>query len=421
MIGIRPITLPFNRRAVTMLLIAVLIACCVLTACRSSNSSSPPASISYPGPLACAGKAAPGLADHLLVGFTGSDATAAKPGFDLRYQYLAGQIPAEVTCSPCSSCNYTGDWWGCWQEDDREPGLFVSRFIATAEQHNLMPMFTYYIILQASGVHEDAAAIMNVANDTTFMTLYFNDFRFFLQRVGNHKAIIHIEPDFWGYAQHVSTNPGAIPAKITAANSTDCASQENSVAGMGRCMIAMVRKYAQNASVGLHASGWGAGYDSILNDDPSVDVAAQGERAADFLLACGAGQSDIIVADISDRDAGYYQSIGDNTWLDAADSTLPNFVQAFTWSRSVARRANKPILWWQVPVGNMRLSDTSYAWKDNRVDYFFSHPDRVAESGAIGMAFGSGATGQTTPETDNGNLVNWTSALKTTGGQPLCP
>jgi len=40
---------------------------------------------------------------------------------------------------------------------------------------------------------------------------------------------------------------------------------------------------------------------------------------------------------------------------------------------------------------------------------------------AAGMAFGSGMNGQTTPETDNGNLAGWASALKSAGGQPLCP
>lgn len=408
------------RKTLSFLCAALLIASGA-PACRKSSSPPAPVSHTYAGPLACSGKAVSGLADHLLVGFAGEDGTAAAPGFDLRYQYLSGTIPQNVNCSPCSSCNTGYDWWGCWQELDREPGLFVTRFIAAAEQRGLLPMFTYYIILQASGVDENAANIMNAANDASFMTRYFNDFRFFLQRIGAHRALVHIEPDFWGYAQHVNANPNSIPASIAAANPADCAAQPNTIAGMGNCMIAMVRTYSPNAYVALHASGWAAGYDSILNTSPSVDVAAEGRSAADFLLSCGADRSDLIVADIADRDAGYYQSLGQNAWLDAADARLPSFTQAFTWSRAVADRSGKPLLWWQVPVGAMNLPDTNYAWKDNKVDYFFSHPDRVAESGAIGMAFGSGARGQTTPETDNGNLTGWASALATAGGQPLCP
>jgi hypothetical protein len=414
------------RRATRFLTyLLLLLATALLPACRQSASTVPSVSSPYTGPLACSGKAVPGLADYLLIGFAGADSTAGAPGFDVRYQYLAGIIPVDVHCTPCSSCNTGYDWWGCWQELDREPGLFVRRFIDAAEQHGLVPMFTYYLVLQASGVNEGTDEATIAVRDRTFMTRYFNDFRFFLQQIGTHNAIVHIEPDFWGYAQHAArdavTDADHLPAEVNTANAADCASQENSVAGMGRCMIAMVRSYAPNAFVGLHASGWSAGYDVILNTYASLDVAGQGVSTADFLLACGAGQSDLVVADISDRDAGYYQSVGRNTWLDATDSHLPDFVQAFAWSRSLADRVGKPILWWQVPVGNMSLSDTSYAWKDNRVEYFFSHPDRVAAGGAIGMAFGSGADGQTTPETDNGYVVGRAAALKAAGGQPLCP
>jgi hypothetical protein len=50
----------------------------------------------------------------------------------------------------------------------------------------------------------------------------------------------------------------------------------------------------------------------------------------------------------------------------------------------------------------MSLGNTCGAWQDNRVDYFFDHPDRVAASGATGMAFGSGATCQTDPDSEGG-------------------
>jgi len=40
-------------------------------------------------------------------------------------------------------------------------------------------------------------------------------------------------------------------------------------------------------------------------------------------------------------------------------------------------------------------------------------------SGAVGMAFGSGATCQTSPETDGGHLAARAAALAAKGGQPL--
>jgi hypothetical protein len=401
------------------LLRAAALAVGLLAACSSSDS--PPVQT----PLACAGTAVPGLASHLLVGFAGSDATAGMPGFDLRYQYLAGSVPADVSCSPCSNCGTGSNWWGCWQEMNREPGLFVQRFIASAEQDGLIPMFTYYIILPASGVAEGTSEVTSAARDAAFMALYFNDFRFFLQQVGTHNAIIHIEPDFWGYAAQAAraaaTDAHGLPAAVATANTPDCATQENSIAGLGRCMVAMVRKYAPNAKVGLHASPWGAGYDVVANTDPTLDIAGQGQSTAVFLAACGASESDVVIADISDRDAGYYQSVGRNTWLDPTDKQLPTFAQIFVWSRAVSNGVGKPMLWWQIPVGNMGLPDITNAWKDNKVDYFFDHTDRVVASGAIGMAFGAGASGQTTPETDGGNLIGRAAALKAVGSQPLCP
>jgi hypothetical protein len=411
-------------KGVLAIFICALLVTLTLSACQNSASSTSSPPKTYPNPLTCSGSAVPGLADHLLIGFAGQDGTASASEFDLRYQYLAGTVASDVTCTLCSNCNTGSNWWGCWQEMNREPGLFVQRFITAAEQHGLLPMFTYYIILHASGVQEGTPEVTAAATNRVFMTRYFNDYRFFLQQVGAHRAIIHIEPDFWGYAQQAaraaSTDAHHLAAEVNTANATDCGSQENSIAGMGSCMIAMVRAYAPNAYVGLHASGWGSGYDVILNTDPTLSIGSQGVSTADFLLSCGAAQSDVIVADISDRDAGYYQSIGRNTWLDATDAKLPNFTQTFTWSRFLANRSGKPVLWWQVPVGNMGLSNTTNAWKDNKVDYFFAHPDRVTANGAIGMAFGSGASGQTTPETDNDNLVGWASALKEAGSQQLC-
>ena len=90
----------------------------------------------------CAGHALPGLAaDHLLIGLsTSDDAIAAKPGFDLRYQYIAGGLsdgpgPCTSLCAQCTSAgascaNSAGcAWWGCWQWDQLAPGEFASGFV----------------------------------------------------------------------------------------------------------------------------------------------------------------------------------------------------------------------------------------------------------------------------------------------------
>jgi hypothetical protein len=381
----------------------------------------------------CAGHALPAPApDHLLIGLsTSDDAIAASPGFDLRYQYISGGLsdgtgPCTGICSSCTSagvsCINTGPgcaWWGCWQWDQHTPGEFASGFVSTAEGESLLPMFTYYEILQsyrqghtlAEGTPEATVA----ARAAAFMSRYWNDFRFLLQRIGGHRALIHFEPDFWGYAQQAGADPHALPAAVASANPTDCATQENSIAGMGRCVVAMVRKYAPSAQVGLHASPWASGRDLASNTDAAVDPAVEGAKVGAFLSACGAATADVVVADLADRDA----ADAGGHWLHT-DATLPSFTQVLAFAKAVADQVGKPILWWQVPVGNMSLDDTPNHYQDNRLDWFLDHTPELADQGAVGAAFGGGQASSTTPETDGGHLQARAAAYASAGGQLLC-
>jgi hypothetical protein len=173
-----------------------------------------------------------------------------------------------------------------------------------------IPMITYYEILPGSGVAEGKPEVTQAAPDKSFMARYYADWRFALQQVGANKVLLHIEPDFWGYAQQVGPDPTKLPAAVASANPTDCAAMPNTVAGMGKCMIAMVRKHAPNAKVGLHASAWASGPDVSLNKDPKLDVVGEAGKVGAFLAACGAASGDLVVVEASDRDAGYYGSIG---------------------------------------------------------------------------------------------------------------
>src|SRR5258707_702829 len=68
-----------------------------------------------------------------------------------------------------------------------------------------IPMVTYYQILQASGVAEGSAEVTMAATNQTFMSRYYADWRFLLQKIGPSVAILHVEPDFWGYAEQYAT------------------------------------------------------------------------------------------------------------------------------------------------------------------------------------------------------------------------
>jgi hypothetical protein len=285
------------------------------------------------------------------------------------------------------------------------------------QAHAQIPMITYYLVLQASGVSEGKPEVAAM-NNQTFLHRYFADYRLVLQRIGTARALLHIEPDFWGYVEQSGSDPHVMPAPVTAANPTDCASVENSISGVARCLIAMTRKYAVNARVGLHASGWGTNMDVLSNTSASFDVVGEATKLGKFLIALGAAEGDFIVADMSDRDAGFYEQQGRASWWDATNATLPNFHQAFAWAKAVSDTVGKPIIWWQIPVGNAAQNNTTNHFKDNRVDYLFAHLQEVAASNGVGVFFGAGEGQQTTPETDGGNLV---AKVKAYAAAPISP
>jgi hypothetical protein len=368
----------------------------------------------------------------VLVGGKMDDAVAAQAPFDLRYIYLAGGLfDAVAPCNSCLSCTTAGrscanasggcGWWGCWQWDQQAPGQYLRDFLQTTAARKQIPMITYYELLHTSGVPDGTAEVLQVTN-LLLMQRYFNDWRFVLKQIGNRTAFLHLEPDFWAYAQFLAVDPRLLPAAVSYANPTDCANQENSVAGMGRCMIAMARKYAPNAKVGLHASAWATKLDVHLNTSPYLDVAAEARKTADFLRLSGAADADFIVVEASDRDAQWYQATtGTSHWWRTDNVNMPNFHQAFTWAKALSERLGKPHLWWQLPVGNMSLPGTWEKWRDNRLDYFFDHPEQVAAAHGLGMVFGAGMEGQTNPSTDNGHFVRRAQGYFASGGQPACP
>lgn len=371
---------------------------------------------------------------HLLAGASMADATASAAAWDVRYLYLAGGIFDGATpCASCASnCTAFGRscanpppgvagcvWWGCYQYDQLPPGKYVSDFVSAAKGRGQVPWFTYYQLLQASQTSEGTAEVAAV-NGAAFLTRYLGDFRFLLQQIGSETAFIQVEPDFWAYAQRLNADPHAIPAKVREAAPSDCGGQEESVAGLGKCFIAMARKYAPQVRIGLHASAWATGPDVSLNTDASLDVGAEARKVAAFLEAAGGTGGDFIVTDASDRDAGYYQSTGSNTFWDPTNQTLPHFHEAFAWAKALAEALQLPVVYWQVPVGNAAQGNTTDHWKDNRVDYFFAHPGELAAAHVAAMLFGAGAGGMTTPETDGGNLIAKAKAYAQ-APQSLCP
>lgn len=437
-----------------------LLVASALCACNFSSSGAAPEPRPPPPPpppeASCLGSNLLGWAGktRLLVGISAGDTAARAASYDIRYQYIPGQLPdGPGPCARCDkSCSTTDaqgtrscansagcNWWGCWQWDQDPPGAFARSFIQRAKAQGQIPMFTYYVVLPASGLQEGIPELAAV-NDPSFLARYLADWKFLLQQVGQEKALLHVEPDFWGYGQHRSADPGSIPARVKAANPADCGAFDDSLAGLGRCLIAMARIYAPNARIGLHASGWGSGFDCFNAYCP--DAAAEGAKVGAWLKAAGADQGDFIAGDMSDRDADWYASQCNQSdpaqraecqrahWWDPTNASTPSFHRVFTWARAAAEGVGRPMLWWQTPLGNSTRRNTTWTdgsgelwgeWKDNRVEYLFAHMNEVAAAHGVGVAYGAGASGQTMPETDGGLLASSTASYLLSGGAALCP
>ncbi|MFO1128097.1 MAG: hypothetical protein U1E66_06670 [Rhodospirillales bacterium] len=410
----RPVSRPSPtrpRRDLAAALFFLLAAACVLPSAAAQAASCLAGSLS-----GWTGKTT------FMVGAMMQDDIARAAPFSLRYVYLAGQHPdGGQPCQSCAgSCRVKGkscangacNWWGCWQWDQVPPGAYVRDLIAKAKQANQIPVFTYYTLLQASGAGEGRAEVAKLA-DAGFMNGYYNDFRFMLRQIGGEKAVVHVEPDLWGYGRQLKSDPGALPAAVGAANA-ECAGMAATMAGLGRCLIRMTRIYAPKAKIAFHASAWNA----ALNRDPGYDVDGDARATARFMK--GLGSADLVFVEADDRDAAWYQARGQNRWWDATDRTLPDFEQMLRWVKVLTETMGKPAMWWQVPVGHAGLGNSNYAWKDNRVDYFFANVADLVLANSIGAMFGAGAEGQTNPSTDGGNLVSKVRTYQGGGGASLC-
>ncbi|SPF06956.1 RICIN domain-containing protein [Streptomyces sp. MA5143a] len=350
--------------------------------------------------------------DKVFIGGSMTDASANAAPFDVRYAYIHSQPAPSSAAYTASRCKdeWSG-WWGCWGGNTTAPGSQVTWSHAQAAKATYRGksrpqkyLWTWYSLrdLGDAAGEGDGPGEVKAINRRDLLTRYLNDYRFFLQKIGKSHDMIDLEPDFWGFARSLG-NLHQVPAQVSGANPTDCGKQENSAAGLAQCLIHMAHKYAPNAAVGLHLScfDWESNLHKCVKD-----YADLGARKADFL-----------VTDVSDRDAGWYAQPAhggrDTFWTDKKAAASLKF-----W-KTMAESVGKPVVLWQIPVGNMAQNNTPGHFKDDKVDWFFAHMDKVANAHIAGLLFGAGWTEQTTPETDGGNLIRKTIAYRASGGTAL--
>ncbi len=329
---------------------------------------------------------------HFLIGM-GNDLAGASEGYDhnrdgvytlgtrldLHYCYLVGLMGQ-------------GGW-----PDWNPGGSFVNVVADPAAAHGVVPMFTLYS-MAAWG-----EANLAVLTNDNFMRPYWNGAALLFDRLAlfNQPAIVHLEPDFWAYAQQRA--PGGDPSRIPVHVSSlapDCQGLPDDLTGMGRCFLRIAHSRAPKVLLGFHASAWAG---------PVGDTVA-------FLTRIGAAEADIVVVETLDRDAGCFEAHvdpgcqrTDGPWYwDETNRTTPNFRQHLDWAKAVSSGMARPLLWWQMPFGVPSATPGGSAghYRDNRVRYLFSHVDEFVAAGGLGAVFGVGAGNQTYITTDGDQFKN---------------
>jgi hypothetical protein len=319
----------------------------------------------------------------LQIGLTdapgGAAALRRSAPFGFRYQYLAGGAN-------------TGSGWSTWNPD----GTFVTRYVAESRKAHVIPVFSYYMLLQSkpAGGDELHADLANLRNAST-MGAYWADLTLFFKRAkGPAPVVLHVEPDLWGYIQQGATGDDAatVPAVVPDG-------KPQTAAGFAQEIVALRNRLAPNVILAYHMSGWGTKHDIVYEDPPDATARAYAARSARFYRSLGA-RFDLSFEDYSDRDAGFYrvQQGNPNTWFKAGD-----FHRHLLYAQTFVAQARIRMAVWQIPLGNTKMRAVNDTWghfQDNRVQWLLDDPSRAhlrayARAGVVGFLFGGGADGTT--------------------------
>ena len=362
-----------------MLRRVLLVAACGVLLSTTAAAQLPPTPRGWPGQLEIGAADSPG----------GAAALRATAPFLFRYQYLAGGVN-------------TGNGWATWNTG----GDFAKFYIQDSAASGMIPVFTYYMLLQSSpgGGGESDADFGNL-NNTATMTAYYNDLILFFRKAGafpSQRVVLHVEPDFWGYMEQRSSNDNAatLPAKVSETGIAALQGLPSSVVGFARAVVKLRDTYAPNVLLAYHLSVWGTNIDIAISNPPDAQVDALGVRAATFYASLGAN-FDIVFTDIADRDAAFKQYIyGDLgiSWWDAED-----FRRNARFLGKFSRTAGKRLVMWQLPLGNTRMRAQNNTWghyQDNRVEWLLddatrAHLTAYRDAGVVALLFGGGASGVT--------------------------
>ncbi|MFN2543207.1 MAG: hypothetical protein ABR600_01365 [Actinomycetota bacterium] len=415
----------------------------VLASCSTSPGSTGAGPI---GSSAAAGPAAH-LPRHFGIGVSAApDANGlygwmpkTKIPFDYAYQYLAAGVN-------------TGQGWQTWNSNARFPLLYARG----AARHGYIPVFPYYMLLQSDGPCgscDEAQKDLAHLNDPGVMAAYYRDFAKLMQRLGprthdglkgfGRTAIVHVEPDLSGYAEHAAlepsqcygfctghgNNPSVVTASVKSSGVKEVAGFPDTYRGFNLALLHLRDVYAPNVLMAFHVSDWAALFDVGSSTD-ELNAAALGREAGAFAAKSGVNGSgstyDLVFNDVADRDAGYYKYVyGNDAFWDRTNRTVPNFHRWEEFVGAVHARVHRPVIVWQIPLGNQYFrteNDADGHYQDNRAEYFFHHVSELLHAGVIALLFGAGNGGSTTnTDTKGDGVTNPSPKCTTDGGPRICP
>jgi len=334
--------------------------------------------------------------------------------FDYVYQYLSGGAG-------------TSSDWTTWNSN----GMFPLYYAQAAAAAHLVPVFSYYQLLDSAsscgGCGEAQKDLTNLNTPKT-MAAYFADFATLMERLGpgvhagvtgfGRPAVVHVEPDLSAYVEQAAieksrcygfcigegNNPDHVKAAVASSGDPDVAGYANTYHGFVLALAHLRDLYAPHVLLGYHVSNWASLTDIGTSTNPSLNVTGAADAVASFTEASGVSHYDLVFNDVSDRDAGYYETYDKaDVWWDRDDVTFPNFHRWETYLGTILASLDKPGVVWQIPVGNQYFDTENNSMdhtQDNRVEYFFAHPTELTSIGIVALLFGPGNAGSTS-YTDN--------------------
>jgi len=327
---------------------------------------------------------------------------------------------------------------------------YPTSYAQNASSKGYTPVFSYYQALAGAapcdGCGEAQQDLTNL-NSAVEMKAYFNDFALLMQRLGNKTydgvagfggdAIVHVEPDLYGYAQLAATSKAScfgfctantgLPTNVKASVATSgfalAKGYPNTFQGFNETLLRIRDTYAPNVRLAAHLSNWATGFALNSATSPTLDPVSLGAKAAAFLAASGVTYTDgthstfdLLFNDVSNKDAGYYTYVlGKPRFWDQDNTVFPNFHRWESYVRTVTSITSKKAVVWQVPIGNQlfaSVNNTPGHYQDNRVEYLFNHVAELASANIVGALFG-------TTISDATNYADW-AGDGVTNPAPIC-